>query len=133
MSQQPVQRARHWKFGFLAESAFGPVGLLAELVAGRVEQLRIFQLIGVGFAQRKLAEPIGDALRLLIEVIALVGEHIGNAQQQIGKSGQLIARGFVPNNKVLIPVNQSELSRKILPYVEKFISANENDLILFFV
>ncbi len=39
----------------------------------------------------------------------------------------------MPNNKVLIPVNQSELSRKILPYVEKFISANENDLILFFV
>ena len=37
------------------------------------------------------------------------------------------------NNKVLIPVNQSELSRKILPYVEKFISADENDLILFFV
>ena len=39
----------------------------------------------------------------------------------------------MPNNKVLILVNQSELSRKILPYVEKFISANENDLILFFV
>jgi nucleotide-binding universal stress UspA family protein len=37
------------------------------------------------------------------------------------------------NNKVLIPLNQSELSQKILPYVEKFISANENDLILFFV
>ena len=39
----------------------------------------------------------------------------------------------MPNNKVLIPLNQSELSQKILPYVEKFISANENDLILFFV
>lgn len=37
------------------------------------------------------------------------------------------------NNKVLIPLNQSELSQKILPYVEKFISAKENDLILFFV
>ena len=39
----------------------------------------------------------------------------------------------MPNNKVLIPLNQSELSQKILPYVEKFISANENELILFFV
>ena len=39
----------------------------------------------------------------------------------------------MPNNKVLIPLNQSELSQKILPYVEKFISAKENDLILFFV
>jgi len=37
------------------------------------------------------------------------------------------------NNKVLIPLNQSELSQKIVPYVEKFISADENDLILFFV
>ncbi|MCH7882494.1 MAG: universal stress protein [Proteobacteria bacterium] len=37
------------------------------------------------------------------------------------------------NNKVLIPLNQLELSQKILPYVEKFISANENDLILYFV
>ena len=37
------------------------------------------------------------------------------------------------NNKVLIPLNQSELSQNILPYVEKFISASENDLILFFV
>ena len=36
-------------------------------------------------------------------------------------------------NKVLIPLNQSELSQQILPYVKKFISANENDLILFFV
>ena len=39
----------------------------------------------------------------------------------------------MPNNKVLIPLNQSELSQKILPYIEKFISADENDLILFFV
>ena len=39
----------------------------------------------------------------------------------------------MPNNKVLILVNQSELSRKILPFVEKFISANENDVVLFFV
>lgn len=36
-------------------------------------------------------------------------------------------------NKVLIPLNQSALSQKILPHVEKFISAKENDLILFFV
>ncbi|WP_424947130.1 universal stress protein [Candidatus Spongiihabitans sp.] len=36
-------------------------------------------------------------------------------------------------NKVLIPLNQSALSQKILPHVEKFISANENELILFFV
>ena len=39
----------------------------------------------------------------------------------------------MPNNKVLIPLNQSELSQKILPYVEEFISADKNDLILFFV
>jgi len=39
----------------------------------------------------------------------------------------------MPNNKVLIPLNQSELSQKILPCVKKFISANENDLILYFV
>ncbi len=37
------------------------------------------------------------------------------------------------NNKILIPLNQSELSQKILPYVEKFISADVNDIILFFV
>ena len=35
--------------------------------------------------------------------------------------------------KVLIPLNQSELSQKILPYVERFISADENELILYFV
>lgn len=39
----------------------------------------------------------------------------------------------MPNNKVLIPLNQSELSQQILPYVKKFISADKNDLILFFV
>ena len=39
----------------------------------------------------------------------------------------------MPNNKVLIPLNQSELSQQILPFVKKFISAKENDLILFFV
>jgi nucleotide-binding universal stress UspA family protein len=39
----------------------------------------------------------------------------------------------MPNNKVLIPLTQSELSRKILPCVEKFISADENDVVLFFV
>ncbi len=39
----------------------------------------------------------------------------------------------MPNNKVLIPLNQSSLSQKILPYVEKFISAQENELILYFV
>jgi len=39
----------------------------------------------------------------------------------------------MPNNKVLIPLNQSKLSQKILPYVEEFISADKNDLILFFV
>lgn len=33
------------------------------------------------------------------------------------------------NNKVLIPLNQSKLSQKKLPYVEEFISADENDLI----
>ncbi len=39
----------------------------------------------------------------------------------------------MPNNKVLIPLNQSELSQEILPYVKKFIPADKNDLILFFV
>jgi len=37
------------------------------------------------------------------------------------------------NNKVLILLNQSELSQKILPHVEKLISAGENDLILFYL
>lgn len=39
----------------------------------------------------------------------------------------------MPNNKVLIPLNQSELSQEILPSVEKFFPAGENDLILYFV
>ena len=37
------------------------------------------------------------------------------------------------NHRVLIPLNQSALSQKILPYVESFISADENKLILYFV
>ena len=39
----------------------------------------------------------------------------------------------MPNKKVLIPLNQSELSQKILPHVEQFISTDGNDLILFFI
>lgn len=39
----------------------------------------------------------------------------------------------MPNNKVLIPLNQSEISQEILPYVEKFIPAACNELVLFFV
>jgi nucleotide-binding universal stress UspA family protein len=39
----------------------------------------------------------------------------------------------MPKNKVLIPLNQSGLSKIILSHVEKFLSADENDLILFFV
>jgi len=39
----------------------------------------------------------------------------------------------MPDNKVLIPLNQSELSQKILPHVEQFISTDGNDLILFFI
>ncbi len=39
----------------------------------------------------------------------------------------------MPKNKVLIPLNRSGLSQKILPHVEKLISANENDLVLFYV
>ena len=39
----------------------------------------------------------------------------------------------MPKNKVLIPLNQSRLSQMVLPHVEKFISADENDLILFFI
>ena len=35
----------------------------------------------------------------------------------------------MPDNKVLIPLNQSELSQEILPYVEKFIPAACNELI----
>jgi nucleotide-binding universal stress UspA family protein len=40
---------------------------------------------------------------------------------------------FMPKNKILIPLNQSELSQEILPHVEKYISAKENDLILFYL
>ena len=36
-------------------------------------------------------------------------------------------------NKVLVLLNQSELSHKILPHVERFVSADDNDLILYFV
>ncbi len=39
----------------------------------------------------------------------------------------------MPKNKVLIPLNQSELSQQVLPHVEKFIPASDNDLILFYV
>jgi len=39
----------------------------------------------------------------------------------------------MPKNKVLIPLNQSELSQQVLPHVEKFIPASNNDLILFYV
>ncbi len=39
----------------------------------------------------------------------------------------------MPNKKVLVPLAQSEQSQKILRHLEKFISATENDLILFFV
>jgi len=37
------------------------------------------------------------------------------------------------NNKVLIPLNQSEFSKKIRPCLEKFIPADSNDIILYFV
>jgi nucleotide-binding universal stress UspA family protein len=37
------------------------------------------------------------------------------------------------NNQVLIPLNQSALSQKICPSLEKLIPANANDLILYFV
>ena len=36
-------------------------------------------------------------------------------------------------NTVLVLLNQSELSHKILPHVERFVSADDNDLILYFV
>jgi len=39
----------------------------------------------------------------------------------------------MPKNQVLIPLNQSELSQKIFPHVEKYISASENDLVLFYM
>ena len=37
------------------------------------------------------------------------------------------------NNQVLIPLNQSVLSQKICPSLEKLLPANANDLILYFV
>ena len=39
----------------------------------------------------------------------------------------------MPKNKVLVPLNQSELSRQILPHIEKFISAQKNELLLFYI
>ncbi len=39
----------------------------------------------------------------------------------------------MPNNKILIPLNQSELSQKVVPDVERFFPASENDLVLFFI
>ena len=36
-------------------------------------------------------------------------------------------------NTVLVLLNQSELSHKILPHVERFVSADDNDLVLYFV
>ena len=39
----------------------------------------------------------------------------------------------MPKNRVLIPLTQSQLSQQILPHVENFIPAQENDLILFYV
>jgi len=39
----------------------------------------------------------------------------------------------MPKNKVLIPLNQSELSLKILPHVEQYISTKENELVLFYI
>ncbi|MFT5219258.1 MAG: nucleotide-binding universal stress UspA family protein [Planctomycetota bacterium] len=37
------------------------------------------------------------------------------------------------NSKILIPLNQSELSREIIPRVEEFFPADGNDLILYFI
>jgi nucleotide-binding universal stress UspA family protein len=39
----------------------------------------------------------------------------------------------MPKNKVLIPLNKSELSRKIFPHLVRYISADENELILFYI
>jgi nucleotide-binding universal stress UspA family protein len=39
----------------------------------------------------------------------------------------------MPKNKVLIPLNESELSRQILPHIERFITTHENELILFYI
>lgn len=37
------------------------------------------------------------------------------------------------NNQVLIPLTQSLLSQEILPHIEKFFAASNNDLTLFFI
>lgn len=37
------------------------------------------------------------------------------------------------NNKILIPLNQSTLSQKILPSVEQLFPSSENELILFYI
>jgi nucleotide-binding universal stress UspA family protein len=39
----------------------------------------------------------------------------------------------MPKTQVLIPLNQSELSQKIFPHVEKYISESDNELILFYI
>lgn len=39
----------------------------------------------------------------------------------------------MPKNRVLIPLNQSELSQNVLPSVEKLFPAEQNEIILFFV
>lgn len=36
-------------------------------------------------------------------------------------------------NKILIPLNQSELSQKVVPCVERFFAPAENELVLFYV
>jgi len=36
-------------------------------------------------------------------------------------------------NKILIPLNQSQLSQKILPRVEQLFAAAENDLVLYYI
>ena len=39
----------------------------------------------------------------------------------------------MPKNKILVPLTQSRLSQEILPCVEKFFPAADNDVILYFV
>ena len=39
----------------------------------------------------------------------------------------------MPNKQILIPLNQSELSREIIPRVVDFFPADGNDLILYFI
>jgi nucleotide-binding universal stress UspA family protein len=39
----------------------------------------------------------------------------------------------MPKNRVLIPLNKSELSKKILTHIERFISVQENEIILFYI